>query len=263
MECYKSHKLGHFQFECPDLEKQVNYAEFNEEEELLLMAHVELKGSRLEDVWFLDSGCSNHMTGTKKWFIKIDKSFRHSVKLGNGVRMTVQGNGSIKIKVNGLIQVVQDVYYVPELSNNLLSIGHLQERKLAVLIQDGVCKVYHPSKGLIIETPMSANRMFVVIAQLIDSDACIQIETTYDTHLWHCRFAHLNYNSLRSLSCKEMVKGLPQIDNIRLEPEPHCCVAEPNTGRGLEWSKTKRETFQSVWMHWACAYTRSKAYKTR
>lgn len=75
VECYKCHKLGHFQFECPSLEKQANYVEFNEEEELLLMAHVELKGSKMEDLWFLDSGCSNHMTGANKWFSEIDESF--------------------------------------------------------------------------------------------------------------------------------------------------------------------------------------------
>lgn len=80
----------------------------------------------MEDMWFLDSGCINHMTGNKKWFSEIDESFSHSVKLGNGARMVVQGKGSIKIRVDGMIQVIQDVYYVPELSNNLLSVGHLQ-----------------------------------------------------------------------------------------------------------------------------------------
>lgn len=75
VECYKCHKLGHFQFECPSSEKQVNYVEFDEEDELLLMAHVDVKGSKMEDVWFLDSGCSNHMTEMKKWFVKLDEDF--------------------------------------------------------------------------------------------------------------------------------------------------------------------------------------------
>lgn len=37
VECYTCHKLGHFQYKCPEWEK-ANYTE--KEEELLLMAYV-------------------------------------------------------------------------------------------------------------------------------------------------------------------------------------------------------------------------------
>lgn len=229
VECYKCHKLGHYQFECPEADKQANYAEFDEEEELLLMAHVEVKGSRMEDLWFLDSGCSNHMTENKKWFSQIDESFRHLVKLGNGARMLVQGKGSIKIRVSRMIQVVQDVYYVPELSNNLLSVGQLQERGLAILIQDNVCKVFHSERGLIIETSMSINRMFIITAQVVGAESCFQTEILSDAHLWHCRFAHLGYGNLHTLSQKKMVKGLPQIEATKRVCE-NCLVGKQKRG---------------------------------
>lgn len=229
IECFKCHKLGHYQFECPEAEKQANYVEFNEEEELLLMAHVELNGSKMEDLWFLDSGCSNHMTGNKKWFSEMDENFRHSVKLGNGARMVVQGKGSIKIRVSGMIQIIQDVYYVPELSNNLLSIGQLQERSLAILIQDNVCKIYHSARGLIIETAMSTNRMFIILAQVVGTDSCFQAETTGDAHLWHCRFGHLSYSSLHMLSQKKMVRGLPHIEATKKVCE-NCLVGKQKRG---------------------------------
>ena len=61
--------------------------------------------------------------------------------------------------------MVSEVYYVLELNNNLLSIGQLQENGLAILIKGGICKIYHPEKGLIIETEMSANRMFILLAE--------------------------------------------------------------------------------------------------
>ena len=42
IECFKCHKLGHFPYECPNWEKKANYAEFEEEKQLLLMSYEEL-----------------------------------------------------------------------------------------------------------------------------------------------------------------------------------------------------------------------------
>ena len=39
--------------------------------------HVESK------IWFLDSGCSNHMTGRKEWLADFDESKKSKVKLAD------------------------------------------------------------------------------------------------------------------------------------------------------------------------------------
>jgi RNase H-fold protein (predicted Holliday junction resolvase) len=72
VECYKCHKLGHYQHECPSWESEnANYAEFDDSEELLLMAQEKTSTAAKEEVWFLDSGCSNHMIGTKEWLFDL------------------------------------------------------------------------------------------------------------------------------------------------------------------------------------------------
>ncbi|KHN36591.1 Retrovirus-related Pol polyprotein from transposon TNT 1-94, partial [Glycine soja] len=193
IECFKCHKLGHYQYECPDWEKNANYVELEKEkdEELLLMSYVELEQDKMEEVWFLDSGCSNHMTGNKEWFSELDESFSQTVKLGNNTRMVVVGKGIIRMQVNGFTQAISGVYYVPELKNNLLSIGQLQEKGLTILIQHGKCRVYHSEKGLIMQSDMSGNRMFSVLATMIPkASSCFQIVSENESHLWHCRFGH-------------------------------------------------------------------------
>jgi len=242
VECYKCHNLGHFQYECPEWEKNANYAELEEEEELLLMAYVEQNQANRDEVWFLDSGCSNHMTGSKEWFSELEEGFNRTVKLGNDTRMSVVGKGSVKVKVNGVTQVIPEVYYVPELRNNLLSLGQLQERGLAILIRDGTCKVYHPSKGAIMETNMSGNRMFFLLASKPQKNSlCLQTEEVMDkeNHLWHCRFGHLNQEGLKLLAHKKMVIGLP----ILKATKEICAICL--TGKQHRESMSKKTSWKS------------------
>nr|DAD39485.1 TPA_asm: hypothetical protein HUJ06_013808 [Nelumbo nucifera] len=177
IECYKCHKLGHFQYECPSWDREANYAEEKKNK----------KGGCL----VLRFGLYNHMCGDKALFCDFTESFRQMVKLGNNSKMTVMGKGNIKLKMNGLNHIVTEVFYVPELKNNLLSIGQLQEKGLAILIQHGKCK-------------MSANRMFtLLVASQPKKPACFHTATQDLSHLW-------------TLQNKKMVNGLPQFEASKI-----------------------------------------------
>ena len=192
------------------MEKGVNYAETVEGEELLLMAYEELNHEERKEIEFLDSGCSNHMSRNKEWFSELDDQFRHTVKLGNNSKMAVMGKGNARMKVNGITQIISEVYYILELKNNLLSMGQLQDKGVTILIQHGKCKVFDPTKGLIIQSKMSTNMMFVVLATMIPkATTCLQAVIEDESYLWHYRFDHVSFKGLRTLQSKRMVNGLP------------------------------------------------------
>ena len=150
VECYHCHKLGHYQYECPDKEKEtkVNFAET--EGEMLLMAYINKKENSSGDTWYLDLGCSNHMCGNKSLFYDLDETFRETVKLWNNSCMSVMGKGDIKFHMkNNTVQTITSVFYVPDLKSNLISMGQLQERGYIIIIQQSRCQIHHPEKGLI------------------------------------------------------------------------------------------------------------------
>jgi hypothetical protein len=147
VECYKCHKLRHYRNECPDWDDNANYVETEKEEEMLLMAYSNEGQKFKEEMWYIDSGCSNHMVGTKEWFFDFDEKSRESVKLGNDSKMAVMGRGNIKLCIGGKIHVITDVYYLPGLGNNLLSVGQLQQKNLTIVFKKNMCQLFHDEKG--------------------------------------------------------------------------------------------------------------------
>lgn len=100
--------------------------------------------------------------------------------------MALVGRGSIRLRVNGITQVITNLYYVLELKNNLINIGELIENGVCVLIQNGEYCFYHSKEGLFFETNMSTNRMFAFHVNLMSQiSTCFKIVTKYETILWH------------------------------------------------------------------------------
>jgi len=74
------------------------------------MAYIKEKELQKTDVWFLDSGCSNHMCKKKEFFSDLDESFSDSVKLGNNSSVVINEKGNIRLDVNGVISIISGVF---------------------------------------------------------------------------------------------------------------------------------------------------------
>ena len=67
-----------------------------------------------EQRWYLDSGASNHMTGSKEAFSKLDGNVTNTVKFDDGSRVAIRGRGTIIFRCqNGEHRALTDVYYIP------------------------------------------------------------------------------------------------------------------------------------------------------
>ena len=103
-----------------------------------------------KNVWYLDSGCSNHMTGDKDAFLGMDSSFSSKVKLGNGEYVEVKGKGSIGVATKQGNKTIHDTLYVPALDENLLSIGQLLEHDYSLKFDNRSAKFFTPKVNLLL-----------------------------------------------------------------------------------------------------------------
>lgn len=65
--------------------------------------------------------------------------FRENV---NDSSLKAQGKWDVKIEVNGVVQIISSVFYVPELRSNMISLGQLQEKGFAIPIQKNCCQIH-------------------------------------------------------------------------------------------------------------------------
>ena len=72
------------------------------------------------------------------------------------------GKGIVKLTLHGVRCTISNVYWIPELKNNPLSVRQLQEKGVVVLFKNSICSIYHPQKEKIAESIMSANRLFIL-----------------------------------------------------------------------------------------------------
>ena len=108
-------------------------------------------GQSFENTWYVDSGCSNHMTGNKKLFVEFDDKFKSEVKLGDGKTHKISRKGVITIDTKGgNSKLIYDVHYVPKLTQNLLSVGQLLQRGYMVNFDNGECIIIDKKKNCII-----------------------------------------------------------------------------------------------------------------
>lgn len=70
-----------------------NFAEKREEETLLMTYHI--KEEFESEFWYVDTRCSNHMSGSKSSFSFLNEGFSTTVTFGDRSTVKVMGKGDI------------------------------------------------------------------------------------------------------------------------------------------------------------------------
>ncbi|PHU18832.1 hypothetical protein BC332_09983 [Capsicum chinense] len=122
-----------------DGHKQSNEQVGENEEENYLFACIDT-GHKPIDLWFVDSGCSNHMTGTKSMFQELNDNPRKKVQLGKTKEMQIEGKGKVIVDTShDKEKVLDNVQFVPYLGYNLIRIGQLLSYGYSLWLEDDAC----------------------------------------------------------------------------------------------------------------------------
>jgi len=109
--------------------------------------------------WFVDSGCSRHMTGEKSYFLSLAATQGGSVAFDNGKSGIMVGIGKIGESPSHFID---GVYLVDGLKHNMLSVSQLCDKYNLVVFSSKQCLVINVNIGDVVLRGKQHKKMYKV-----------------------------------------------------------------------------------------------------
>src|SRR5881394_2976803 len=103
------------------------------------------------------------MTGAREVFTELDMGIRGSVRFGDGSTAAIEGQGTILFTMKtGEHQRLSEVYFIPRLTTNIVSIGQLGEGSCKVHIDEGVLRILDQHQRLVARVLRSPGRLYLL-----------------------------------------------------------------------------------------------------
>nr|GEY14519.1 integrase, catalytic region, zinc finger, CCHC-type, peptidase aspartic, catalytic [Tanacetum cinerariifolium] len=164
-------------------------------------------------LFFVDSGCSKHITGNLKLLINFVEKFLGTVKFRNDHFAPILGYGDL---VQGAI-TIKRVYYIEGLNHNLFSVGQFCDADLEVAFRKSTCFT-RDLKGNDLLSGSRGIDLYSITLQDTNSPnpICLVAKaTSSQAWLWHRRLSHLNFDTINLLSKNDIVVGLPKVKFVK------------------------------------------------
>jgi hypothetical protein len=131
--------------------------------------------------WFLDTRATNHMSGCRATFTKLNTVVLDTVHFGDDSVARIKGHGSVVFVCNSVeSQSLKGVYFIIRLATNIVSIRQLDEVGYNIDINTAVMKIREPGSLLVVRVKREVNRLYLLHIKLVQL-VCFAGRTTR----WH------------------------------------------------------------------------------
>ncbi|GJS21391.1 retrovirus-related pol polyprotein from transposon TNT 1-94 [Tanacetum coccineum] len=155
-------------------------------------------------LWYLDSGCSKHMTKDRSQLTNFVNKFLGTVKFGNDHMAKILGYGDYQI---GYVTISR-VYYVEGLGYNLFFVEQFCDLNLEVSFRQHSCFI-HNLEGVDLLTGSQGNNLYTLsLGDIMASSPICLLSKASKTMswLWHRRVSHLNFGTINHLTRHSLVR---------------------------------------------------------
>nr|GEV42475.1 retrovirus-related Pol polyprotein from transposon TNT 1-94 [Tanacetum cinerariifolium] len=155
-------------------------------------------------LWYLDSGCSKHMTGDRSRLMSFMKKFIGIVRFGNDHFGAIMGYGYYVICDN----VISRVYYVEGPGHNLFFVRQFCDSNLEVAFRKHSCYVRDTDGVELIKGFHGSNLYTISVEDMMKSSPIYLLSKASNNKswLWHRCLNHLIFGTINDLARKDLVQ---------------------------------------------------------
>ncbi|GJQ93528.1 retrovirus-related pol polyprotein from transposon TNT 1-94 [Tanacetum coccineum] len=149
-------------------------------------------------LWYLDSGCSKHMTEDRSQITNFVNKFLGTVKFGNDHVAKILGYGDYQIRNVTILKV----YYMEGLRHKLFFIGKFYDSNLEVAFHQHTCFIRN-LEGVDLLIGSQRNNLYTLSLgdMMVSSHICLLSKASKTkSWLWHRRLSHLNFGAINQFS---------------------------------------------------------------
>ncbi|UYV82150.1 hypothetical protein LAZ67_21001138 [Cordylochernes scorpioides] len=169
--------------------------------------------------WFIDSGATSHMAYDESFFTELNREQTQNVVVANGKKLQVKGIGQGEIKVitpQGKTDtlLLTKVLYIPELTDNLLSVSAATSNGCKVTFNRDWCTIERDNTAL--ANGILDNGMYRLHLDDNPQTRTFKANVAKQNHcknknclmLWHDRLGHRNIESIKKIRNENLARGL-------------------------------------------------------
>ncbi|GJX67966.1 retrovirus-related pol polyprotein from transposon TNT 1-94 [Tanacetum coccineum] len=190
-------------------------------------------------LWYLDSSCSNHMTGDRSQLTNFINTFLGTVKFRNDHMAKIMRYGDYQIRN----VMISRVYYVEGLGHNLFPVRQFCDSNLEVAFSQHTCFIRN-LEGVYLLTGSRGNNLYTLSLRdmMASSPICLLSKASKTmSWLWYRCLSHLNFATINHLARHGLVRGLPE---LKFEKDHLCSACAMGKSKKKPHKPKSEDTYQ-------------------
>ena len=149
------------------------------------------------------------MTNNQDLFRELDRTTISKVRIGNGEYIPMKGKWTIAIESQIGLKLIYDVLFVPDVDQNLLSVGQLVEKWFKVYFEDRNCIIKDVEGKEVFNIKMKGTSFAL---NLLEDEHAAVLQQYSTTMLWHRRLGHFHHDVVLYMKKNQIAERLPDLE---------------------------------------------------